>query len=242
MRSSQHFFLFFFFLALSNSVVSQNSNVYGIFPTINIWGKLSEKVNYELYYFTAAPLIGDVEYSKISNRNWLLMYAEHSLTFAPLKSLSLTGSYVHQVENGYGKGNIGENRFFFQAAHAIQLQKISLKQRLRHDSRFLKNDFKHRIRYQLSCRHDWESGNYFTVGQEFFFELTKGSNKLYNENWLNAGVGIKLNDKNYIELGALSVSWTTAKGTWFNQWYFQPTWVHRFNFECNKKRQVDLGS
>ncbi len=222
--------LFYFLLLLTFQLRSQNASVFGVFPTYNQWGKLNEKSSYELYYFTAAPMIGDVHYSGVTHRNWLLMYAEQSFTYSPVKSLGLTGSYVYQVENGFDQKNVDEHRLFIQTAYALHRDKVTMKHRLRHDSRFFSEVYKHRLRYQIALRGDWESGNYWTIGQEFFLELTKGAEKVYNENWFNAGIGIKLNNHHYLELGALNVTWATSKGVWFNQWYFQPTWVYRLDF------------
>jgi hypothetical protein len=230
MKKVHQYVFLILFLTVAVNIIGQKTNVYGVFPTYNQWGKLNEKTNYELYYFTAAPIFGDVKYSGVSPRNWLLMYAEQSITYSPVKSWGLTGSYVYQVENGYDKANVDEHRLFLQTYYALHWNKVTMKHRLRHDSRFFSDVFKHRLRYQIALRGDWESGNYWTIGQEFFFELTNGSEKLYNENWFNTGIGIKLNDQNYLELGALNVTWATAKGRWFNQWYFQPTWVYRLDF------------
>lgn len=228
-------YLFLFTLALFNSLFSgnikaQDTHVIGVFPTIDHGGRFGKASEYGLYYFLAAPLSELTTYSAVKTPNALLFYLEHSYTYAFSDHISGTGSYVYQEENAFRANSIRENRIHLQLAYFYSQNNNNFKHRLRHDSRFFSDQFKHRLRYQFSYKHEWETGNYFTFGQEFFFELTKNASKTYNENWANAAYAIQLNERNFLELGVLYVTWNTGGSNWFNQWYFQPTWVSKLNF------------
>jgi hypothetical protein len=218
-------------IAVSYNLKAQNTHVLGVFPTIDHSGKFGKASEYGLYYFLAAPLTELTSNNSVKMPNALLFYLEQSYTYHFSDHISGTGSYVYQEENAFRVNTIRENRIYLQLAYAYSNDNNHFKHRLRHDSRFFTDQFKHRLRYQFSFKHEWESGNYFTFGQEFFFELTKNSSKTYNENWANAAYGIQLNERNFLELGVLCVSWNTGGSNWFNQWYFQPTWVSKLNFK-----------
>jgi hypothetical protein len=227
--------LFLFVTVLSSSILfnnikAQDTHVLGVFPTIDHSGKFGKASEYGLYYFLAAPLTELTSTNSVKTPNALLFYLEQSYTYHFSDHISGTGSYVYQEENAFRANTIRENRIYLQMAYAYSHNNNHFKHRLRHDSRFFSDQFKHRLRYQFSFKHEWKSGNYFTFGQEFFFELTKNASKTYNENWANAAYGIQLNERNFLELGVLYVTWNTGGSNWFNQWYFQPTWVSKLNF------------
>ncbi len=217
-------------LTFSNSFQAQDAHIIGVFPTIDHSGKFGKTSEYGLYYFLAAPLVEITTTNTVKTPNALLFYLEQSYTYHFNDHFSGTASYVYQEENAFRVNTIRENRIYLQLAYTHSINNTHFKHRLRHDSRFLTDQFKHRLRYQFSLKHEFESGNYIALGQEFFFDLTKNASPVYNENWANASYGIKLNERNFIELGVLYVTWNTGGTNWFNQWYFQPTWVSKLNF------------
>lgn len=217
-------------LLSSTNFLAQDTHSLGFFPTIDHSGKFGKASEYGLYYFLAVPLTELTTTNSVKTPNALLFYLEQSYAYHFSDHLSGTVSYVYQEENAFRVNTMRENRVYLQMAFTYSQNNNHFKHRLRHDSRFFSDQFKHRLRYHFSYKHEWESGNYLTIGQEFFFELTKNAFKIYNENWANAAYGIKLNERNYLELGVLYVTWNTGGTNWFNQWYFQPTWVSKLNF------------
>jgi hypothetical protein len=215
---------------------SQSTAVMGIFPTIDHVGKISEKTAYELYYFAAAPLRRFDENQDFPTPSVLLWYAEQSITHSFSSQWSGTLSYVYQAEGPTNGSRIQENRLYGQISYSHSRNRHQWKHRWRHDSRFFQDDFKHRIRYQLSYKYTWGNGHYLLFGQEFFGDLTAGAKRLYNENWANGGVGLKCGERQWLELGALYVTWHTGNGNWFHQFYFQPTWTYVIDFDEHRNR------
>ena len=214
---------------------SQSAAVMGVFPTIDHVGKISETKSYELYYFAAAPLRRLNETKDFPTPSVLLWYAEHSLTHSFSSHWSGTLSYVYQAEGPTGGRRIQENRLYGQITYSHSDDRHQWKHRFRHDSRFFQDDFKHRIRYQLSYKYSWENGYYLLLGQEFFGDLTSVSKRFYNENWANGSVGIKCGSRQWLELGALHVTWHTGDGNWFQQFYFQPSWIYVIDFKEHRR-------
>ena len=68
-----------------------------------------------------------------------------------------------------------------------------------------------------------------------FFNTVSGANPVYEENWAYAALGIKLNEKNKIEPGILYITWNIGKTNWFNQYYFQLTWISHLDFTKKKE-------
>lgn len=215
---------------------SQSTAVMGIFPTIDHVGKLNGRTSYEFYYFAATPLRHVQESHDFKVPSVFLWYAEQSITQSFSSSWSGTFSYVYQAEGPTAGSRIHENRLYGQISFTHGTGKHQWKHRLRHDSRFFQDDFKHRMRYQLSYKYSWLNGNYLSMGQEFFGDLTTGAKRFYNENWANLGVGIKCGARQYLELGALYVTWHMGNENWFHQFYFQPTWIFVLDYREIRKR------
>lgn len=215
---------------------SQNRNIIGVFPTIDHSASLSQKLDYGVYIFGAFPLF---ELNSLNHSNDLyfhLFYSEIALTFNKSKQLSFTGSYLYQRENVLKSSSINENRFYLQSKYKHSIGRLNLAHRLRFDGRFIQNKstgkfpFSHRIRYLIGLDYDLNSKSYLTSYEELFFNTLKNANPIYNENWFYAAYGRKLNERNKIETGLLFVTWNIGNKNWYNQYYFQLTWINRLNF------------
>jgi hypothetical protein len=115
-----------------------------------------------------------------------------------------------------------------------------LTHRLRFDGRFVQNrftnetPFTHRVRYLIGMDVPINEKLYFTTYEEAFFNSFKNAGVVYGENWAYAALGKKLNKNNTIEAGILFVTWNIGNDEWFNQYYFQLTWISHLNFQKNK--------
>ncbi len=208
---------------------AQLTNVYGVFPTINPSYRFNDGCVAEGYYFGASPVVSFSESREIHVPQWLMLYAEQGLSVSFGHGWSMTGSYVFQEEQTTDRKFVAEHRLHAQIAKEYKWKSKVLKHRFRHDNRFFNDHFKHRIRYQVSYKQAFNEHFYWATGQEFFFNLSRGKVKTYNENWFNALFGIKLSKHHSLELGALNVVWHTGGNEWLNQWYFQPTWLIGLN-------------
>lgn len=223
---------------------SQSLHYTGVFPTIDHSGDLGNKLGYGLYYFAAFPMRNLVDPDMKKDFNFLLFYSEQSLTFNASKKLSFTGSYVYQRANAVYDNYVNENRFYVQAKYKHTIKKINLAHRVRFDGRFIQNrstdqtPFTHRARYLIGLDVPLKTKNenaYLTMYQEFFFNTVNGAKPMYEENWAYAGIGVKINEVHKIEPGLLYITWYNGNSTWFNQYYFQLTWISYLDFKRKKE-------
>lgn len=223
---------------------SQDLHYTGVFPTIDHSGDLTSKLGYGLYYFAAFPMRNVVDPDMKKDFNFLLFYSEQALTFSASKKLSFTGSYVYQRANAVYDNYVNENRFYVQAKYKHTLKNWNVAHRVRFDGRFIQNrvtdqtPFTHRARYLIGLDVPLKTKNdnaYFTMYQEFFFNTVSGAKPVYEENWAYAGIGVKINDVHKIEPGLLYITWYNGNNTWFNQYYFQLTWISHLDFKKKKE-------
>lgn len=229
-----------FFLLFSLSLSAQHVNVAGVFPTIDHSGDISSKLEYSLYYFAAFPLVA---LDKVNSDPYFnLFYSEQALSYKLTPKFSFTGSYVYQRANVIYDNYENENRFYVQAKykHTVTVNKINLAHRLRFDGRFVQNritnktPFTHRLRYLIGIDAPINESLYFTLYEEMFFNTFKNAASVYGENWAYAALGKKINAKSKIELGLLYITWNIGTKSWFNQYYFQATWITHLDFTQTK--------
>lgn len=225
-------------------VVAQSLNYGGVFPTIDYSGELTAKLGYGFYYFAAFPLVNLDKTDLRKNANFLLFYSEQSFTYNVNKQLSFTGSYVFQRANVVNDNSVNENRFYVQTKYKHSIKQLNLTHRIRWDGRFVENrhtkstPFTHRARYLFGFDFPIKTKKdnlYFTVYEELFFSTVSGANLVYEENWACAAFGIKLNENNKIEPGILYITWSIGKPNWFNQYYFQLSWISHLSL--NRKKE-----
>jgi len=219
---------------------SQSSYFTGAFPTIDHSGDITNKLGYGLYYFGAFPLVNLKTPNITKDANFLLFYSEQSLSYKLKDKFSLTGSYVYQRANAVYDNYVNENRAYVQAKYKHSVNRINLTHRVRFDARFIQNritnttPFTHRVRYLFGIDLPINNKFYFTMYEEAFFNTVNNASPVYNENWANASLGIKLNEKNKMEAGILYITWNTGGNNWFNQYYLQLAWISHLDFRKNK--------
>lgn len=242
MNSKHKLILLTFFIFQLNS--AQDTNHIGVFPTIDHSGSLTDNLEYSLYYFGAFHLLnskidGMNEPSKLS-----FYYAEQALTYHLNPNLSFTGSYVFEKVNP-GKNNYrNENRFYLQTAYQYNLNKTTIKHRLRFDGRFIQDrvtserPFTSRLRYKIGLDTPLSKDNnvYLSIYNEFFFNLDKSATAIYGENWAYAGIGFKIDKNNKIETGPLYIFGVSNKQNDLDKsYYLQITWINHLDFRKTKK-------
>lgn len=233
-----------FIFCCSLLIKSQSLHYGGVFPTIDHSGDLTSKLGYGLYYFAAIPLANLKDPDIGSDATFLLFYSEQSLTYSLNKHFSFTGSYVYQRANVLDPYYVNENRFYVQAKYTHSLNKLNFAHRVRFDGRFIQSGysrettFAHRARYLIGFDVPLKTKKenlYFTAYEELFFSTVNGADPVYEENWAYAALGIKLNERNKIEPGLLYITWSIGKPNWFNQYYFQLTWISHLDFTKKKE-------
>lgn len=240
MRRSVALMLFMCFL--DSISTGQTTNVAGVFPTIDHSGKIAPEIEYSLYYFGAFPLVQFTSDGLKGDSYFNLFYAEQAFTYQTSQQLSFTGSYTFQKSNVFQENAVNENRFYVQGKYKQHVGQTLLSHRIRFDGRFIqdpltrKAPFTHRLRYLIGLEIPINEKNYFTAYEEPFFNTFKKADRIYGENWLYAAFGKRLNEQNKLELGVLYVTWNMGSNDWFNQYYFQFTWINHLDF-TEKKQQ-----
>ncbi len=233
-----------YFLFPSLIANAQSLHYAGAFPTIDHSGDLTNKLRYGLYYFAAFPIVNLDKPNMGKDANFLLFYSEQSLSFKAGKHFFFTGSYVYQRANAVYENYVNENRIYVQGKYKHSINKMDLAHRVRFDLRFIQNrvtdktPLTHRARYLLGFDVPIKSKRenlYFTAYEELFFSTVSRAAPVYEENWAYAALGIKLNEKNKIEPGILYITWNIGKTNWFNQYYFQLTWISHLGLTKKKE-------
>jgi hypothetical protein len=222
--SMRTLFLALFGVSLVGS--AQNLNAFGLFPTADHSGDLSERFGYNIYLFDAITL-GDDANGALTTGSFYL-YGEVGISFKLTTRWSVTASYVHERQNPFREDYRVENRAFQQLTYKHPFPRSEWKHRLRFDERFIRYrttgnaDFSGRLRYLMGVKWPTDARAYFMGYVEPFFNTSNAFT--YEENWSAAQLGYKLNDRHGIEAGLLLVNWKMPYG-WLNQWYLQATWV-----------------
>ncbi|QQR85374.1 MAG: DUF2490 domain-containing protein [Flavobacteriales bacterium] len=226
------------FSLLPCAAIAQNINSFGLFPTIDHSGDLSNKFSYNVYLFDAITL-GDDANGAIPTGSFYL-YGELGLSYKLTTRWSVTASYVHERQNPFRDDYRVENRAFQQITYKHPFPRLEWKHRLRFDERFIQDrttgsaSFSGRLRYLMGVKWPSDARAYFMGYVEPFFNTSQDFT--YEENWSAAQLGYKLNDRHGIEAGLLLVNWKMSNG-WFNQWYMQLTWVNHLDFRSNAPEQ-----
>jgi Protein of unknown function (DUF2490) len=226
------------------AINAQNSQSFGLFPTIDHSGTISDKFDYSLYYFGAFNLSNSEINGVKEDANFTAFYAEQALTYNVNSKISFTGSYVYERQRPLNDNYRNENRFYLQSTFKHNLGKFKVKHRLRYDGRFIENKltnkspFTSRARYLIGATIPLNKENdkfYLSLYNEFFFNLNKNAEVVYDENWANASLGYKLNSNNSFEVGLLNISGITNKERDISNFdYLQLTWINHLDFRKKK--------
>ena len=241
MQQKKHYLLLSVLLSFSPLTKSQTVSVGGVFPTIDHSGKLTDKLSYGIYYFGAFPLVNFKSPYLSKDAYFHLLYLEQAVHYQLNKNWTMTGSYLYQRANVVYTNYVNENRLYAQAKYKHSIGKIDLWHRFRFDARFIQNrktnssPFTDRVRYQIGATVPINEKWYVTAYEEAFFNTFKNAGKVYGENWSTIALGKKLNERNKIEAGLLYVTWNIGSRNWFNQYYFQFTWINNLNFTKTAK-------
>lgn len=235
--------LVFTFLISIQFLNAQERQHFGVFPTIDHSGTLTDKLDYSLYYFGAFNLINSSINGIKEPSNFFAFYAEQALTYKVNSNVSFTGSYVYERQYPTDNNYRNENRFYLQTTYKYNLNRTSIKHRLRFDGRYIqdkitgKSPFTSRLRYQIGIKTPLKKDSnkiYLTAYNEFFFNLDKSATAIYGENWAYTGIGFNLDKNNTIETGPLYIFWVNNKqNDLSNFYYLQLTWINHLDFRKN---------
>lgn len=219
---------------------AQSSNHFGLFPTIDHSGTISKKLDYSLYYFGGVNLINEKVNGIEDPANFFVFYAEQALTYKVNPHLAFTGSYVYERQHPTEDNFRNENRFYVQGTYKYDLNRTTLKHRLRYDGRFIESratgesPYTSRLRYLFGITTPLKKTSdklYFSAYNEFFFNTYKYASAIYGENWAYAGVGIRATKTSTFEAGPLYIFWVNKEMELTNFLYLQITWLTHINLK-----------
>ncbi|MDX2191017.1 MAG: DUF2490 domain-containing protein [Bacteroidota bacterium] len=229
-------------IAISNVLIAQENHYSGLFPTINISGNIYKKFDYSLYVFNAFNFyhISKEKINSETQNTFFINYIEFALSYRFNKYFSTSGAYVYERQNPVYPGFRNENRYHLQInANILISDKFSIKQRLRFDIRFIRNNnaditpLTHRIRYLAGFNHQLSSKNYISGYNELFLSTSTPTDAIYSENWASIALGMKTKRLGDFEIGPLYITWiTNAQKERLHLWYLQLLWafpIHLFN-------------
>jgi hypothetical protein len=224
----------------SLTMQAQTNHSWGLFPTIDHSGQLSEKWSYYTYLFASFKPYTNEIFGVESKSRITSFYSEVGANYKLSNKLTATASYVYERQNPFEDYYRNENRLFQQLALINPVREwFNLKLRIRFDERFIQDpvtkqaNFTHRIRLLTGFSKDLTENLYVFGYSELF--LNTSSNFAYNENWSALQIGRELNASNKIETGLLYIGWINDnKGNWLHQYYLQLTWVSKLNFVKHK--------
>ena len=234
-------YIIVYLLLLGLVARAQRTQHYGLFPTIDHSGTLTNRLGYSLYYFGGVNLLNKRDDGAKEPSEFFVFYSEQALTYKLGKGFSVAGSYVYERQHPTGDNYRNEHRFYVQGTYTYNLGKTSLKHRLRFDGRFIgdkisgKYPYTHRVRYLLglstpvSKEHD---RLYFSAYNEFFFNTYASSPVIYAEDWAYAGIGYRTRKAGNFEIGPLYMFWVNSGGRkdLTNFYYMQLTWATHIDF------------
>lgn len=231
-------------LALIIGVVSflvsngQDHHVWGLFPTYNQNGSITQKLDYSIYTFLATYPQAQTTEGFVYPSKSSAFYIELDAIYSLSEAWSLAGSYTYERVNPFRTDYRNEHRVWLQAQHTHSFKKLNLKNRVRADFRFIENrfteeiDFNPRVRYLLGVDFPISTGSvYFASYNEFFFDVYEERITTYAENWAFAGIGFNITPSTKLETGPLVISWIrNSSKDWLHQYFFQFTMIKQLDF------------
>jgi hypothetical protein len=240
--------LFIGLITIGQLGFSQNIRFYGVLPAWNQTGRISKKVNYNLFVSTTTDAFNStfrgVEYPATD----LQLYIQPSIIYVYSKSLNFAGSYTYQRNNPFNDNFTNEHRLWQQVIFSLPISKGRMTNRFRFEERFIQNKvtnqypFFTRLRYQAGFNMPLQGKTldknefYLNTYNEFYFSLTGTKNATYSENWTYAGIGYDIGKLGKLELGYLFQVLVRNRQQdlrFFN--LAQVMWVTNFNFPKKSK-------
>ncbi len=220
-------------LLIGHASVAQDAVTYGLFPTIDHSGDLSERWSYNIYLFDAIKTGDDGSVNATVPNGNFYAYTELGGTYKLAERWYGTASYVHERQFPFEPTERVENRLFQQLTFKGPQGRTDAKLRLRFDERLIRTydastaQFSSRLRLLGGLKYPNDTRTYLTGYFEGF--LTTSTGPSYDETWATVHVGFKLGEHHSLELGPLFIDWRMPYG-WMHQRYLQLTWVSSLTF------------
>jgi hypothetical protein len=237
-------------MILGTNSFAQNLVFYGFLPAWNQTGRISKRVNYNLFTSTTIDAFRQKTNDIVYPASDFQLYIQPSLIFVQNASLNFSASYTFQRNNPFTKIGNNEHRFWQQAVFAHSLKPGRMTHRIRFEERIIQNLalkkylFSTRVRYQIAFNLPLQGKTldpkefYLNMYNELYLSLTGPKNTTYSENWTYAGVGYNTTKIGRIELGYLHQE--LIRNLAQNIRYLnllQVQWITNFEFRHRKSKK-----
>jgi hypothetical protein len=194
---------------------AQNLSFKGFLPAWNQTGKISNKINYNLFVSTTENAFSKTIANTYYPAQDLQLYIQPGFIYNLKSNFNIATGYAYQRDNPFKENYNNEHRLWQQCMFLHGLNKARMTHRLRFEERFIERRVTHqyplttRLRYLLGC-HVPLSGEktdpkefYLHTYNECYFSLSETRNATYSENWSYLGVGYYFGKMGKIETGYL---------------------------------------
>lgn len=229
---------------------AQNISFYGFLPAISQTGRISNRVDYNLFISSTIDAFKsnqhDVEYPAKDFQ----LYIQPSIIYKFSPDFNVAASYTYQRNNPLTKDYSNEHRLWQQCIFSRSIKKTRITNRFRFEERFIQNratndyPLSTRARYQLGINLPLQGKTldnnefYFNAYNEVYFSLTGTKNATYSENWTYAGLGYRISNTSRVEVGyLLQILVRDAKQDLRYLNLAQISWIANFNFKTKDKNK-----
>ena len=212
----------------------QDINLYGTIPSISMQGSINSYLDYNLNIDSQINAIektyGSSEFPRqVNNIN---LTAGVGFRYSP--NLHLAASFMFRSTRPFNDKHEYELRPWQQITISHQINKYRIRNRFRMEEKWLTHEekFDLRLRYQLSTDFPL-AGEKIDVGELYLnlsYELLSTPTRDNFLNYLNqrpyAGMGMKLNENNRVEVGPELRTQIIESGERRNVWFLRISWTY----------------
>lgn len=234
MRKIFLIFIITFSSNLNSQAQDQEINLYGTIPSLSIQGPLNSYLDYNLNIDSQINAIeknyGARDYPRqVNNIN---LTAGVGFRYSP--HLHLAASFMFRSTQPCNDKHEYELRPWQQLTFSHQINKYRIRNRFRMEERWYthEDEFDLRLRYQVSTDFPL-AGEKIDVGEAYLnlsYELlsmpTRDDFLTYINQRPYAGLGMKINDSNRLEVGAELRSQIIESGERRNVWFLRISWTY----------------
>jgi hypothetical protein len=225
-------------ICLALPAMTQDVQVFGFVPNIQVDGKLTNRLD---YFFQTGGEIHFLERTDGQSENaaeWLTFDLAGGVSFDAGPDWNLAASLVARRRSPFSGAAGKELRPWQQATHIARFGKYRLRNRLRAEQRFVQRqdgdefEFDLRLRYRLSLDFPLDGERlddrefYLNTSAEWLLTPTRERAFFYHNPRGYVGLGYRFNEKNRLETGPeFRTRNAEDDGSDEHIWYWRATWV-----------------
>lgn len=226
--------ILFLHITIFDLRAQENINLVGTIPSFSMQGSINSYLNFNFNVDSQINAIekifGEKEYpGQVNNLN-----VGGGLGFRYSPHLHLAASFLFRITEPFNNQDEYELRPWQQFTLTHQIEKYRIRNRFRIEERWFthENSFDIRLRYQVStdfplAGEQIDKGEaYLNLSYELLSMPTQDDFLSYINQRPYAGVGMRLNDKNRLEIGPELRTQKIESGNRRNVWFLRLSWTY----------------